>query len=325
MILSVVVPAYNVEKYIERCIESILKQTNCEFELIIVDDGSTDRTLELAKKYESNCVSVLTQKNQGSGIARNKGLSIAKGDYVYFVDPDDIVVPGMFENVFYQLNGCTFDIIQFSYSFTSESGDIWNQSKKLTPRYECDTNQKIIDSLTLMLNETNIYTVWSKFINRHFLTKNNILFTKQKTGQDALFIIEILKNAETLIWLPERNYLYLVDRNGSAQNKKDYNTIKDDNNILSSLYELEVEKKMSSEIFSDFAIYVLEKELRYIGTENEAYPIFNLTLNQSVLNEKIAKVSIKRVSWKKKLFFLARKYCHPLSYLYYRRINLSGK
>ena len=98
-LISIIVPVYNVEKYLSRCIESILSQSYKNLELILVDDGSTDLSYEICKKYkaEDNRVIITNQKNAGSSVARNTGLSYAKGEFIGFVDSDDWVLPNMFD------------------------------------------------------------------------------------------------------------------------------------------------------------------------------------------------------------------------------------
>ena len=89
--VSVVIPCYNVEKYIRQCIESLLHQTLSDFEIICVDDGSTDETVNIIKEYvaEDDRVILIEQKNQYAGVARNNGLEAASGEYVIFLDSDD--------------------------------------------------------------------------------------------------------------------------------------------------------------------------------------------------------------------------------------------
>ena len=101
MKISVIVPIYNAEKYLERCIESILSQTYSDFEVILVDDGSTDASLEIAKRYEesSTKVQVFHQENQGSSAARNLGIKNATGDYLSFIDSDDYIESFMLTNL----------------------------------------------------------------------------------------------------------------------------------------------------------------------------------------------------------------------------------
>ena len=100
--VSVILPVYNVEKYLKECLDSILNQTLQEIEVICVDDGSTDRSLEILREYEKKDkrVIVLTQENKGAGAARNKGLAIAKGEYLSFLDSDDFFASGMLEEAY---------------------------------------------------------------------------------------------------------------------------------------------------------------------------------------------------------------------------------
>ena len=95
--VSVIIPVYNVEKYLRECIDSILNQTLRDLELICVDDGSTDGSLEILHEYEKadSRVKVLTQHNMGAGAARNKGLAIATGEYLSFLDSDDFFASGL--------------------------------------------------------------------------------------------------------------------------------------------------------------------------------------------------------------------------------------
>ena len=91
MKLSVIIPVYNVEEYIGECLESILNQPFKDFEIICINDGSTDNSLEVLKKYKDKDerIIIIDKKNEGSGIARNTGINIARGDYLFFIDGDD--------------------------------------------------------------------------------------------------------------------------------------------------------------------------------------------------------------------------------------------
>ena len=91
--ISVIVPVYNVEKYLKRCLNSLVNQTYTNIEIICVNDGSKDNSLNILNEYaqKDNRIVVISQENQGQGIARNKGLEIAKGDYIGFIDPDDFI------------------------------------------------------------------------------------------------------------------------------------------------------------------------------------------------------------------------------------------
>ena len=111
MLLNNMVPSYNVEKYIEKCIDSLVYQENIEFEIIIVNDGSTDKTFnkicEIKNKYPKE-ITVVNQKNKGLGGARNTGLRHAKGKYITFVDSDDYLLKNTFSNLFKSINNKEF-------------------------------------------------------------------------------------------------------------------------------------------------------------------------------------------------------------------------
>ena len=98
MKFSVIVPVYNTQEYLKRCIESVLNQTYKNYEIILINDGSTDNSLEILKKYESNSkVKIITQKNHGLSYTRNVGISHATGDYVILLDSDDFLEKDLFK------------------------------------------------------------------------------------------------------------------------------------------------------------------------------------------------------------------------------------
>ena len=105
MKLSIIIPMYNTEKYISQCIESVLSIKGIENEVIVVNDGSTDGSLEILKKYEESCshIKVITQENQGASMARNRGIQECSGDYIYFLDSDDWIETESFEEIIKEL------------------------------------------------------------------------------------------------------------------------------------------------------------------------------------------------------------------------------
>ena len=106
LLISVIVTAYNIERYLPRCLDSLIAQTYQRLEIIVVDDGSTDRTGQICDRYAAECprISVIHKENGGPSAARNAGVKIAKGDYIGYVDGDDWVEPDMYEEM---LRACT--------------------------------------------------------------------------------------------------------------------------------------------------------------------------------------------------------------------------
>ena len=97
-LVSICIPAYNIEEYLSQTIESVTKQTYNKIEVIIVDDGSTDKSLEIAKGYESEKIKVYSQENKGASAARNTAFRYSKGDFIKFLDADDLINPEMIES-----------------------------------------------------------------------------------------------------------------------------------------------------------------------------------------------------------------------------------
>lgn len=120
--LSIIVPIYNVEKYLPRCIESILNQTFREFELILINDGSTDNCKEICEKYKKidSRIIVVNKKNGGVSSARNFGIDISRGEYIGFVDPDDFIDANMYEILFNTANSYNSDMVICDYYKVSE-------------------------------------------------------------------------------------------------------------------------------------------------------------------------------------------------------------
>lgn len=244
--LSIILPAYNVEKYVKKSLDSILSQNGINYEIIIVNDGSKDGTLETIRGFfeEDIRVKIIDQKNQGSGYARNTGLSYAQGEYVYFMDPDDLIKPEMFHEIFSNLESIESlpDVILFSFEKIDENGNIAVNSSQNKEKKYFGSNEEIMNDIDSIYFENLFFSPWTKFIKRDFLNNNNLKFTNQKTGQDALFCIDLFNLASSLWWLPESYYLYLVGREGSAQNKKNPQMALDEANILKKLSKLLNEK-----------------------------------------------------------------------------------
>ena len=116
--ISVIIPVYNTEKFLEKCLNSVLNQTLKEIEIIVVNDGSRDNSLEIIKKFkkEDNRIVLLNEQNGGSSFARNKGLETAKGKYFYFIDSDDYLEENtMFEELYNKCENDNLDIVVFDY------------------------------------------------------------------------------------------------------------------------------------------------------------------------------------------------------------------
>ena len=219
--LSVIIPIYNVEKYIPQCLDSILNQSFKDFEIICVNDGSSDNSLSVLQSYKAKDerIIIIDKKNEGSGIARNAGLSIAKGDYIYFVDGDDWVEENVFDKIIAKADELNTDILIFGgLSYYEGKGKKGGYSADKLPKKYLN---KVFSAKDI---KKDIFkfpsTAWTKLYKRDFLIENNIKFQDIKVGQDQLPFFHSMIKAERITLLPENIYCYRKNRKGSAMTVK---------------------------------------------------------------------------------------------------------
>lgn len=211
-LISVIVPVYNVEEYIERCIESIIKQTYNNIEIILIDDGSKDKSNEICDIYaqKDKRIKVIHKENEGVSKARNVGLDIAKGEYIVFIDSDDYVETN-YINTLYELSlENNSDITICGVKDENINGNILNESK--------DTTKKMLKKETLkeLLNEEYFNCVcWAKIYKKKII--GNVRFNENmKIAEDFDFLYKIIDNVN-IVYLDTTKKLYhYLSRNGSA-------------------------------------------------------------------------------------------------------------
>lgn len=183
--ISIIIPCYNCENTIIRCLDSIVNQTLKEIEIIVIDDGSTDLTLKKIEKYEG--IKVFSQKNSGVSVARNKGIDLVTGEYIFFVDSDDYLEnENVLKNIYEYGIENKLDIVMFDYFLEKE-----NRKK-----YILTSNEKQIDNLKYiksLVNKEQLGVVWNKIIKNEYLKSLNIKFNESiKMGEDFIFNLQLL-------------------------------------------------------------------------------------------------------------------------------------
>lgn len=217
-LITIIIPVYNVEKYLKRCLDSILSQKESDFEVLLVDDGSTDISGSICDLYAQQDlrIHVFHKENGGVSSARNVGLNNAKGEWVLFIDADDWIS----EN-YLQLNNIDddIDVIQKSYCIIQEEAEEKRKFNYVKSSI-LDTRNKLY---RFFLNKRN-NALWDKFIRRK--TIGNVRFdTTKSIGEDFLFFLRILHKIKKYSFSSCGNYCYLL-RSGSAMRKINNDTSK---------------------------------------------------------------------------------------------------
>lgn len=213
--ISVIIPVYKCEGYIENCINSILKQTFTDFEIILVDDGSPDNSGkmcdELAEKH--NTITVLHQKNQGQAAARNNGVKIARGEWLHFVDCDDALHPLMLEALY---NAATENAVKLSMCSAIQDEKIpadFNCNKEVFFNIQEMTEDNI---LNLCKNEKYYYwVVWGKLIHKSVFENNPL--TEGRIYEDNAVVCKWLYDAKKVAITKAPLYFYYINNTGTTK------------------------------------------------------------------------------------------------------------
>lgn len=214
--ISIIVPAYNVERYIEKCINSVLKQTYKEWELIIVDDGSMDKTGVIADGFaaENDNITVIHQTNHGVSYARNRGIDLAHGLYFLFLDADDWIEENMLETMMY--NGQQADLIVCGINdcFQENNGSLSIKPRKIWEKQDCFISDDVFFDVFCKTG-----TLSNKLF--HVNSIGSIRFsTKMTYGEDAFFLAQALSNVNRAVIVPRHMYYYVKNRNGNVVSAK---------------------------------------------------------------------------------------------------------
>ena len=227
-LISIIINVYNCEKYISKCIESAINQTYKNLEILIINDGSTDKTLEICKKNKDSRIKIITTKNQGLSMSRNTGLDNAKGKYLYFIDADDYIDNDTIEYL-YKL------IIKYDADLaTCNPLTIFNYDFKKIEEKEIIKNIDNIEMLKKVLLAENVAgATWNKLVKKELY--DNIRF-ENRIINDLVVTYKIVLKAKKIIYSNQKKYYYLKHKNAV--------TVNGDKNIerASDFYKASIER-----------------------------------------------------------------------------------
>lgn len=206
--LSVIVPVYNVEKYLSRCIDSILNQTYKKIEIILIDDGSTDNSSEIcdiyAQRYDN--VVVVHKANGGVSSARNMGLDTAKGDYITFIDADDYISENLYQDIIEKINELNADIAVCSVYRNDVDGIL------LTQNYA-----EVTDNMMLKIMSGFGEWIWNKIYKKELI--GNLRFDTELTfGEDVFWLSQYCLKCKKGVYSTESCYYYFSNENSACNN-----------------------------------------------------------------------------------------------------------
>lgn len=215
-LVSLIMPVFNSEEYLCKTLENVLEQTFINFELILVNDGSTDKSAQICEQYrkQDNRIKVYHLNNNGPGNARNFGISVARGEYIQFIDSDDLLEPNMMEKLLYCMIVEKADIVVcgFKKIDDSKNENTYTLSSKTTQ------HKNIKKDFVKLLKLGLAYSPWNKLYKKSIIEKSKIKFNVEIfTGEDALFNIEYFSQCSKVFILGEPLYIYF-QRKGSLTN-----------------------------------------------------------------------------------------------------------
>lgn len=221
--ISILMPVYNGEKYIKKAIDSILNQSFRNWELIIVDDGSTDNSGKICDKFaiEDSRISVIHQENHGISYTRNLLISEAKGKYIGFIDCDDNIRHDAFEILFNNIEKYKSDLT--ICGFTEQKMDEYKIISQVEKIYYPNEYLLIKDMNNLIMNFSNselLNPLWNKLYKREIIERYNLRFPKNiENGEDLIFNLDYISNIKSISFCKESLYYYAKRNNGSITHK----------------------------------------------------------------------------------------------------------
>ena len=264
-VFSVIVPIYNGEKFIHKCVDSILLQTFSDFELILVDDGSTDRCPKICDEYaaKDSRVKVIHQSNKGVSVARNTGLAAATGEYVAFCDGDDYYKDTLLERTYSIAKDNNAEVVSYKLKRISDNEQ---QSEDETLQLDVVdlSGEKRFDLLYKVVTwQTKGWQACRSVFKRKIIEKHNIIFcdTCGNFAEDLGFTLEYLLYASRIIFIDEYLYYYYDVRQNSMMNKSKHVYKVNEVNELSHYLEPIMTKIVSVEQFSVIHHHIIQNQV----------------------------------------------------------------
>ena len=321
-LISVIVPAYNVEKYIKTCLDSLINQTYSNFEIIVINDGSTDQTEKILNEYESNPkIRIFSQKNGGLSAARNQGLNLANGELVCFIDSDDSVKSDYLEKLaapFFEDSNIDITVCGYQEKFENSEINHVLKSQKIT-------GAQATKDLLIKQQDFNILA-WNKLYRKKLFSNNHIEYPAGQIHEDNLTTYKLFSHAQKVFYISD--VLYIYQRTHSEITKNLYSKektlkrlqVKEQMAIEAGQYLQDPDLKLSAEVASLLAYFAFLDHAISRQINKSYYDVYLMK------TRKLASPQFKNPYLTKKLRVYLKLIHSPRGILYqiFRKITLRG-
>lgn len=272
-LVSIIVPVYNVEDYISECIESIQKQTYRNLQIILVDDGSVDRSGILCDEYakQDRRITVIHQPNGGLVAARKQGLELAEGIYIGFVDGDDTIAPDMYQSLVDEIETSGADFVHSGH---------WAKRKKITANRKeiVDISQrseriKFLETAVLGVSRYVTPSIWAKLFRAELIKKSYMRISDTNQFGEDLINLSICVLESNKIALTDRAYYYYRVREDSLSHKKNSSGLKDIIKMYNAIYEVLDSYDCYQELESCMDSLLWYRQLKYVGENIQCFQV----------------------------------------------------
>lgn len=331
--ISVIIPVYNVEKYLHRCVESVLNQTFQDFEIILINDGSTDPSGQICDEFtqKDSRITVIHKNNARVSAARNDGLKVAKGEYVSFIDSDDWIEPDMYQVMIQKAEELNLDFIMCDYK---KKSDNYEEERTQPIRGGYYSEDQIKDELfqcLIMFDHIEFpptISNWVCLINTDFLKRNNISYDEDvHYSEDSLFGSKMMYHATKFFYLKGfhyYNYFYNPTSTTNTYNDKKWSSYLKINERLEKYFEKTVEYDFSRQIKINMLYFTLNSlgQIKY----SDSNSVCRIKMIKDIMyHPKVKQIfqgfKMPNISWKTKVMILLIKFKMVRLYGFYLLYN----
>ncbi|GEB77516.1 glycosyltransferase [Sporolactobacillus inulinus] len=313
--ISVIIPVYNSEKYLEKCLDSVIGQSMKTIEIIIVNDGSTDHSSEIIQNYAKQYANIISidQPNSGQGFARNHALDYASGEYIAFVDSDDYIESGMFETLYIEATTNQLDVVLFNWDKVDYQGHVLEKSDHSEYDNRIFTRDEIVRGFLSEFQTVIEGFSWNKFIKADLFKRSRIRYPNLKF-EDIPTMFHLLLKVKKCKYINQHLYHY-VSHGNSTVHSMDKKNIEEFVAAIQMMETILDEEKMKSLFITDYFIYKSNQLLREYG---RSYEVIRTSLHL----DRLFKEQLKQVTIFKCLFNFPKKDIKLIVKLIFYKIGL---